>query len=138
MILGFSGTRQGMWQDQILRVRQYLERYQPGWLHHGMCQGADAQVHMLAGLLGWKVHGHPPVNKYLMMKFDPKTFHAMSAPGEYLERNRHIVDACDEFWAAPIEKSEQRRGGTWSAIRYARMRRKKLTIFWANGEVLLP
>lgn len=44
MILGFTGTRQGMTDYQQAQVRRFLVAYQCTILHHGDCIGADAQA----------------------------------------------------------------------------------------------
>ena len=53
-----------------------------------------------------------------------------------LTRNRHIVDTSDGIIAAPAEAEEQRRGGTWSTVRFARKRGKLLAIVLPDGTVV--
>ena len=45
-VAGFTGTRLGMTPDQVVSVSKLLTEFEA--VHHGDCQGADANVHTIA------------------------------------------------------------------------------------------
>jgi hypothetical protein len=85
-------------------------------LHHGDCEGADAQVHRIARKLGFFIEGHPP---RLARKRAFCTFDIIQPEMDYMARNRAIVDVCDILVAAPATRVEILRSGTWATMRYA-------------------
>src|SRR5262249_49139247 len=125
MALGFTGTRRGMTQAQIemvaklLRDRSTISDIEDE-LHHGNARGADVEAAEMAHVLG-----------YLVVSYLPDGHRSDS----YLRRNREIVDATDELIAAPAGMEEALRSGTWATVRYARKRRKLVTIVWPDGSV---
>jgi len=54
-------------------------------------------------------------------------------PKEPLARNRDIVNMSDILIAAPGEKAEVLRSGTWATIRYARKMSRKLLVIYPKG-----
>lgn len=133
MIIGFTGTQQGLTHHQHIALGDYMG--QVSWetgrptLRHGDCIGADAQAHTLAFNLGWWIRTHPPVNA---RKRAFKKGHWTEAPYPYLIRNQHIVDKCDMLVACP-KGPEELRSGTWSTVRYARRTHRLCTIIWPDG-----
>jgi hypothetical protein len=128
VIVGFTGSRQGMTQAQREAVVEVLMEATEA--HHGDCVGADREFHEICEELGIDVVLHPPT--------DPKLrawCHAtrVEEPRPYLERNRQIVKAAELMVATPKEKVEpppSRGQGTWSCIRYARkLKRELLVVF---------
>lgn len=118
MIIGFTGSREGMNVDQMEDVQFLLNTLPSLEVHHGGCWGADLQFHELA----WnkRRHIHP----------GPKSSHigeVVYPTKPYLHRNQDIVDTCDILIACPSTKHEVLRSGTWATIRYAR-KVGKLTI----------
>ena len=130
LILGFTGTRHGMTEEQI-RAADF-ESWEFGELHHGDCVGADTDMHRIARANGLVIAGHPPSDPRLRayndcdLLFPEKPYH---------DRNRDIVDACDVLLATPAEDEEQEKGGTWYTVRYAREVGKRLSIIWPSGKV---
>ncbi len=126
MKVGFIGTQRGMTNPQAHELIEYLiELHMANDLrefHHGDCIGADSHFHtIMMKLLKYEAHNliyiHPPENEskrawcYSKHVFTPKP---------YIERNHDIVDAVDIVIAAPKERYEVLRSGTWATIRYAR------------------
>jgi hypothetical protein len=130
--IGFTGTREGMQNIQKSVVSDLLLHRFPAWLHHGVCVGADEQVHRIAINLGIFVAGHPPTNQRYRAWLPH--FDKLYPEQEYLTRNHEIVDACDELIATPANDEEHSpRSGTWATIRYARRKGKMVTIVHADG-----
>lgn len=132
-IVGFTGTRDGMTPQQRRVVEGILHELDPSAIRHGDCRGADAEFHDLARELTLYVIIHPPTN--------PKdrawcTGDELLPMKPYLERNKDIVDGSEIMIATPKEMHEQRRGGTWSTIRYARLQQVPLFIVFRDGTLL--
>lgn len=133
MIVGFTGTREGMTQVQLSTVTRLLLKADEA--HHGDCVGADEQFHAICLELEIPVVLHPPEEERLRA-FCPDAIR-IEPPRPYLVRNRIIVDLCDMLVAAPKEDEEpepQRGQGTWSTVRYARRSVKPFRIVWPNGK----
>jgi len=116
MRIGFTGTQQGMSAKQYGSIEHELRKYS-GEFHHGDCIGADAEAAAIARSLGYWIVGHPPTNES-KRAFFPSDYVWEAQP--YLVRNHDIVDVCDLVIAAPREKKEVLRSGTWATIRYTR------------------
>lgn len=133
MIIGFTGTQQGMTIRQKFRVIEIIS-YE-GWdierAHHGCCVGADFQFHQLLVWLGVKdrIVLHPPEElskvpgelKIELLRQAPPMIERRS-PLPYLDRNHEMVDEIDLLIATPKEEFEITRSGTWATIRYARVK----------------
>ena len=123
---GFTGTSRGVSYKRLKLFHAQLSKAGVHTLHHGDCVGADAQVHEIAKRLGLKIVVHPPDNPKLRAFC---TGDEIKTEAPYLVRNRAIVDTCDILLAMPWDpKHEQLRSGTWSTVRYAHKRRKKVII----------
>ena len=62
--IGFTGTRHGMTNAQVLEVHMLLGDLQTAGAkeaHHGMCVGADKEFHDMAVAMSYRVIGHPGV-----------------------------------------------------------------------------
>lgn len=120
VVIGFTGTRRGMTEDQKLGLKHCLQGADIVTssisFHHGDCIGADAEAHTIANLIGCAIIIHPPLNEG-KRAFCESIY--MITPRPYLDRNRDIVDASDVLIAAPWGNKEIVRSGTWSTIRYA-------------------
>jgi hypothetical protein len=134
--IGFTGTRHGMTDAQKKAVKDFLSSQKFNEFHHGDCIGSDKDANDIVDEFraeGKKVKivGHPPTyNKYrAYCKCD-----ILLAKYDYLTRNQHIVDTADILVATPDTK-ERLHSGTWSTIRYARKKDKKIFIFNRNGEM---
>ncbi len=130
--VGFTGTQRGMTEIQLAMFVTILAATSPDQLHHGDCVGADAQAHDAADAMGVRTVKHPPVNA---SKQANKAADETRPPRPYLVRNRNIVDETDALIAAPGEMEEKLRSGTWSTIRYAKRRGKRVTIVRPDGSV---
>jgi len=138
MIVGFTGTRIGMSEKQILLLKHWLQTHRVSEAHHGDCIGADEQFHKIVKELGIKVIAHPGalVNQYGLViehKFRAYTNADIILNAKpFLERNKDIVDICDILLAAPYSR-ERLRSGTWYTIKYARIVGKPVIVFWRDG-----
>lgn len=129
LIVGFTGTQDGMTEEQATRFELIIISSIIAEFHHGDCIGADADAHDMVAEHGVKIVIHPPD---IPMK---RAFRKGTILPEkpYLVRNRDIVDASDVLLATPRENYEQRRSGTWSTIRYAQKCGKSILLIWPNG-----
>jgi len=127
MRIGFTGTGQGINDEQIEAVGKKLRELGATELHQGDCVGADATSNAIAAGLGIKTVQHPPTNPKAraFTKCDE-----VRPAKPYLERNRDIVDECEHLIACPLTRQEHLRSGTWSTIRYARKQGKPMTIIF--------
>jgi hypothetical protein len=130
--VGFTGTQNGMTPAQEQEVSRLIYGL-ADVLHHGDCVGADAQAHALAKKFDKAVWLHPPEN-------DSKRAWSTGServrePLPYLQRNRAIVVESDVMVAAPAQKAEQLRSGTWATVRYARKCEKPLYLVFPDGSV---
>lgn len=138
MILGVTGTREGLTDRQALAVKSFLVgMYVSGLqtVHHGCCIGADAFIHKLCvdGPMEIGVIIHPPINTKNMASLSGESFR--HEPKEYMERNRDIVDDSDVLLVMPKTKHEQVRSGTWACYRYAGKVLKPMVIIRPDGSV---
>jgi len=115
--IGFTGTRHGMTKPQQATLAGLL-RDREGEFHHGDAIGADQEAAQLAYVYGYRVVPHRP------------TGHRSE---DYLARNREIVNAVAELYAAPYGDQEELRSGTWATVRYARKAWLPVTIIWPDG-----
>jgi hypothetical protein len=130
MIVGFTGTRDGMTREQGERAAQIVHEQRPTEVHHGCCVGADAELHAVAKWF-WSVVGHPgPQGQH---RAELTGFARLHPAKDFGDRNQDIVDACDVLVAAPKEYSEQPSGGTWQTVRRARRAGKRVIIVWPDG-----
>lgn len=131
MKIGFTGTQEGMTSRQLRSFSLALTCY-AGEFHHGDCIGADAQAHDAAVILGFEPVIHPPDNP---SKRAFKVAKRIMPTFPYLVRNKNIVDNTNMLIATPKEKEEQLRSGTWSTVRYARKKRRPITLVYPDGTV---
>lgn len=125
MNVGFTGTQHGMTPKQQDELRQCLtilrDQHEALIFHHGDCVGADAEADAIARELGYHIVLHPPTNpkKRAFCQADYYT----CAPKSYLTRNQDIVLDTGVLLAAPRERVEEQRSGTWATVRFARRAR---------------
>lgn len=134
MIIGFTGTREGMTVFQRLAIRLLLQKYTPTEIHHGMCAGADTEFRDMVEEFdrSIKIIGHPPKNKNLYVE---SKCHEMLPPLDYLARDRAIAYACSTLVATPKSATEEARSGTWYTIHCARKLGKRIFIIGPSGHV---
>lgn len=118
MIVGFTGSRDGMNDFQHCAVEELLIKLQPSQFHHGDCLGADAEAHAIAYELDIYTVIHPPI-KDIYRAFCEGS--EVRESKEYIKRNHDIVNEADILLAAPNQNSESLRSGTWATVRYARV-----------------
>lgn len=133
MIIGFTGTRKGMTDVQKTVFEAYILPMTE--FHHGSCQGADVEaariVRKTFRLPVPKIVVHPgPAGPW---REESGIDNIFLSPKPFLTRNRDIVNACDELIACPKGMEEEKTGGTWYTIRYARKVGKKVTIIYPDG-----
>jgi hypothetical protein len=137
MIVGFTGTQDGMTTQQKQWLNTYLAYFKCDELRHGDCQGSDAQAHEAALDIAAKIVIHPPNHASKRAFCDKKTFDGVQItvmPQKwYIDRNHDIVDACEVLIATPKEYEEKVRSGTWATIRYAKKTKKQLIIIHPDG-----
>lgn len=134
-LVGVTGTRQGLTPAQAERGTKLLSGILQ-WtastpeIHHGDCQGADAEMHDIAKALGYRTVSHPPtIGRYRAYRVADETW----PPRAYLVRNDDIVNCTNILLAFPKESEESRFGGTWHTVRYARKLGKRVVIVWPDG-----
>lgn len=131
MILGFTGTRFGLTQLQRNKIRSVLTTVSFSEANHGDCIGGDEEFHYIALSQGIPIDIWPPVDA--SMRAFCKGARTLHLPGNYLGRNRKIVNRSEVMLGLPREMKEQPRGGTWSTIRYAKKKLKPLIIIYPDG-----
>jgi hypothetical protein len=136
MILGFTGTQDGLTETQSEELERFLLQRRPARVNHGDCVGADAEFHSLVRSLvpDCEIFVYPCV----------KTGKRAFCKGDYafdtappLDRNKAIVGASDELVACPKGCSEEVRSGTWATVRYARRRGIPVHILYPEGSAKL-
>jgi hypothetical protein len=130
--LGFTGTQGGWMPAQAREVERVVNRLRQefGWMHNGDCIGSDKLAAMLWKAYGGLIHLHPPDNP---SKRSFLTADKLDEPLPYLERNRVIVSSASCLLATPGEMDEQLRSGTWSTVRYARMKGVSIILVYPDG-----
>jgi hypothetical protein len=128
--IGFTGTREGMTDEQKATVSRLLTELEPKHARHGDCVGSDADFHALVRETKAKVIIHPP----------DKDADRAGCIGDqilpekpYLTRNRDIVDNCTVLIATPDGAQEKQRSGTWSTIRYGRKVGRRVIVVAPDG-----
>lgn len=139
MRLGFTGTREGLTEQQKDALRQVFLRLRPTEFHQGCCVGGDEQATELLRDLSYaedllliRTVAYPCTLWGLVSKKAWELSTEVRFPEETLKRNRDIVDAVGHLVACPKGPEEQR-SGTWSTVRYARKQKKPITVIWPDG-----
>lgn len=135
VIVGFTGTREGMTKPQLATVCSLLGVVGVDEGHHGDCVGGDAQFH---GLCMGRVPVviHPPANARLRA-WCKGAFRVEQAK-PFLERNKDIVRESTVLIGAPKEMHEPNTivgSGTWSTIRYGWSRAIPVYVVLPDGEL---
>jgi hypothetical protein len=139
--IGFTGTRQGMTEEQFRQLSILLKTFineEPCNFFHGQCIGADCEAAELASELGYSITAHPgylpknPQWKGSRGNFSKNTIILPEKP--FLIRDHDIVDASDVLIATPAQKDETIRSGTWTTIRYG-AKTKFVIIIFPDGSI---
>ena len=134
MVIGFTGTREGMTRAQEAGVLEILRGLgDVRGAHHGDAIGADARFHDFCLELGIPVYLHPADDP--KDRAHCKGARDASPPRKFLDLNQDIVDWSHTIIATPATAKEQLRSGTWAAVRYARKRGRAIHIVWPDGTV---
>jgi hypothetical protein len=131
--VGFTGTRHGMTRPQCAAVLDAFSDAAPSGrvvVHVGMCVGADAQAARMARASHAGVVGHPPLDDTWRAWF---RVDELRPAQPYLQRNLDIISECTLLIAAPRLMTEERRSGTWHAIRHAAGRGLSVRLAWPDG-----
>lgn len=147
MIVGFTGTRNGLTEPQRDALLDEINQLKPRFWLHGACVGADAEG--VALVLDWAFKNHSvrvfalpgksasgPEEHSLQDIRALDDSHVIRETKTYFERNRDIVNECDVLVACPGTMEELNHGGTWYTIRYARKLSKRVVIIWPDGSRL--
>lgn len=138
MIVGFTGTRNGMTPEQKQAVRVLLREFRTaGALDdlaiHGDCIGADADFDTRARGIGWDVACRPCT--YANMRAYTGAYE-IAPPTSPMARNREIAKQCDVLIGCPPNDVELKRGsGTWATIRYGVKYGKPVHVVYPDGRV---
>lgn len=130
--VGVTATRQGATVAQLDRAIEFLSEWPPPELHHGDCLGGDADLDAVAVALGIPRVVHPPTNAAL------RAFcvgEVILSPETYKVRNQRIVLATGVLLAFPAIAEEQKFGGTWGTVRYARSRGRPVIVVLPDGSL---
>jgi len=131
MIVGFTGTRQidKISEARLSMLATLLELhsldYDGAIVIHGCAYGTDTFCHERCLQYNIPIIGRPSISGNSNLT----GFEKLYPPEAPLKRNKKIVDDCDILIALPINKNvEELRSGTWSTIRYAKSKGKKIII----------
>ena len=130
--IGFTGTREGLTDEQHQVLLNLIIASDPTEVHHGDCVGADAYCHTIAVNQKIPVILHPPDLPGLRM-FCTQSASEIREEKPYLDRNHDIVDETDILIACPKGGQETIRSGTWATVRYARKQGKQVIIIYPSG-----
>ncbi len=135
MRIGFTGSRDGMTEQQKEAFLDLLGKLGATELHHGDCVGSDDQAATLAHdfMRFPAIFCHPPVDEKLRAwnRFALDTLPAKT----HFARNRDIVDDTDVLIATPNCEPLALYGGTKYTVEYARKRKKAVYVIWPSGMV---
>jgi hypothetical protein len=127
MILGFTGSRQGLSDFQQSEIEKFISTnaHEITEFHMGDCIGADEQASLIVSKYpSISIISHPAIEEKSRVFFKA---HKVLPPKKYSDRNKDIVDASDLIIATP-NGEERQRSGTWSTIRYAKKKNIKIII----------
>lgn len=141
MKLGFSGTQEGMTEEQKIITTAVIGAWAVEGditeFHHGCCWGADENFHKIVRLMFPKIAivCHPPTNKNKVARWTMDDCDELWLPKPYLVRNEDIADVCDRLIATPKEDEMVLRSGTWSTVRYFLKRDKRVCKILPSGKM---
>lgn len=112
---------------QSRAVAHWLQHHTVSVAIHGDCLGADEEWHRL-------VRQHAPAARIEVYNVPGPWNAGCSADvahrrRDYLRRNREMVDRADWVIATPLTAREIQRSGTWSTVRYAIRKKKRITLY---------
>ena len=135
MVIGFTGTRNGMTNEQISQVCRILHSFRASDECeglHGDCIGADADFDAACAALQIPTQCRPCTFENLRARCTD----AISKPMAPMDRNRAIVADADVMIACPPNYTPIKRGsGTWATIGFAKRAGKRLIVVYPDGRV---
>lgn len=159
-VVFFTGTREGLTEQQSESVRLLLVFRNVVAAHHGCCVGADEFFNLtIAGLregtaserFSLVVHGYPAAVAPELVSETVGKCNILQQPAPPLTRNVRMAEVaallkieCDRgsrcepvLIACPkeCERPSDNRGGTWHALRNFSARGIKCYIVWPSGEI---
>lgn len=144
-IIGFTGTRTGMNDDQKRIVRTIVEAYVAKFggrdaevvaALHGNCIGADEQFDDICSDAGIRRMLRPCTWTGTQAGCEHRGAYAIADPVRPLQRNRDIVADASIMIAAPPNLEELKQGsGTWATVRYTRRASKPLFLVYIDGNL---
>jgi hypothetical protein len=141
MIVGFTGTRDPITEEQREWLHFTLDNLQVDEAHHGACVGADLEFHSACVRRHFVIKVHPPIKtKFLAVECLTKRPGVTVLPAkEYFPRNRDIAGVCDGLIALPKHLtrplSEMHWGGTWYTVDYAQRLFKPVIICYPDQRI---
>ena len=135
MIIGFTGTREGMTALQARALVQVILDLGGDYreAHHGDCVGADWEFDKICRDLGFdKIVVHPPKDPKLRAYCDG----VILPEKEYKDRNQDIVNASTLIIGAPNVYGYQPRSGTWQTIGMAQKKNNLHVVVFPDGSVI--
>lgn len=135
MRVGFTGTQDGMTDEQHKALCRRVEALDVTEFHHGCCVGSDAEAFdvVLEYAPNAKVVAHPPANRSKVSENTVAFSDEVREAKPYLVRDQDIVDESDVLVATPKTADEVRRSGTWATVRMARRAGKPVVIINPDG-----
>lgn len=137
MVVGFTGTREGMSARQMDQLRFILSALfsRQNVFHFGGAVGADTQAYSIARSYNYDIHWHPcpgvTRDPNEPEEFRDEVWNEVFPP---LVRNKHIVQEGNLLIAAPETDREVLRSGTWATVRYARQIFKPVIMLSRGGK----
>jgi hypothetical protein len=133
MIIGMTGARDGMTEEQKKTFARGIAHFKATTLHHGDCIGADADAHDIASAEGLSITIHPPEDDKLRA-FKREEGDQEHEPLGYFVRNRNIVNDSEILIGFPKTYFETK-GGTWYTINYGKRQGKPVYVVLPDGSV---
>ena len=110
MNIGFTGSRKGITQTQVDKIKAVLIQHHASHIHHGDCLCADTSFHQIGESLNHlSISIHPPDKKDLRSFCSPRGNGKCHPEKPFLKRNHDIVDSCDLLIACPETNQEVQR-----------------------------
>jgi len=139
-VVGFTGTRRGMTQEQRTVFMNLMRQLAPTELHHGNCIGSDAEAEAIVDRYhqDCTIHRHPPLSNVCEnIRTELKIGSLVTHPRKgYLQRDDDIVKCSEVIVATPKSTTEEMKGsGTWYTVRQARKMGRKLFIIFPDGSI---
>ena len=133
MIIGFTSTRRGLREAQVVSLVGLLIDLGCSEFHHGDCVGGDVHGAAIAKKLGSRIVCHPPIRDANRGYYEYNDM--VNPPYDYIVRDHHIVNDSRILVACPHTPYEITRSGSWTTVRYARSLGRTIYIIKPNGTI---